>query len=550
MLGWVLGMAAAFTVIFFSLPKKPLDNTGATSKLIDGNGPANSSLCEKKLIKWIQSVDPERVQFNLDMESRISELNRYWTTCGSKGDEPIVSDLGPIESGVEGEYRQRVLSPRFSQRDIEHIRQSLLLSRIATRIGEDNQSDLDRTLAALVIVSQQIEPLPEGSAADHPLTPFECLLLGQGTGSDRAWVFAEILRQLHLDAVVLMSAEADISPLVAAIVKEDVYLFDPLLGLPVPSAGESQRKSIYREPATLKDALADDSIFRQLDLEGSPFPWTSERLKAATIRLVGTSSTWAPRIAELQFQWPTTQSCITYDGLGASAGLKRGLVERVSGTLTAFGFEPGRITVWDYPEQQSQKYDSLGAEKATHMAPLLALMSGPTTFEEVTDTKTGALTVSLVPSKRPLQRVRAQQLLGKGTEAINGYLPMLGAHKSAPKSGIINGRTQHAMDQNRLVSDRATYWMAATQFENGDISACAGTLRRYAQDFPLGEMREAAALRLAACLAKAQEYAAASQILAGIGPGNNQRRRLLLAKRLAELQGAKGETPAQSAVPK
>ena len=123
---------------------------------------------------------------------------------------------------------------------------------------------------------------------------------------------------------------------------------------------------------------------------------------------------------------------------------------------------------------------------------------------------------------------------------------MMGAHKSAPKSGVINGRTQQAMDLNRLVSDRATYWMAATQFENGDISACDRTLRRYAQDFPLGEMREAAALRLAACLAKAQEYDTASQILAGIGPGNNQRRRLLLAKRLAELQEAKGAAPAET----
>ena len=543
---WVLGMVAAFAVMYYSLPKKQGGPTGpAASQGI--SAAANSSLCEGKLIKWIQSVDPERLQFNTDIESRIQELNRYWRDCGPPGDDPIVSDLQPIEAAVSGDYRERVLTPRFGRRDIEHIRQSLLLSRMATRIGETQKTDLERALAALVLISQQIEPLAADSATDHPLTPFECLLLGQGTAADRAWTWAEIMRQLHLDTIVLTTSDAAIPPLMGVIIESEVYLFDPFTGLPVPAAGESQRKTLFREPATLRAALADDSILRQLDLEGTPFPWTTETLKTATVGLVGTSNTWSPRLAELQFQWPTAQLCVIYDGLGSSAGLKRGLVARVSEALAPLGYEAGRVQVWDYPERQCARYDALGAEGATHMLPLVAVMSGPTRFEEVIDPVTGRGSVVLRNSKPALQQVRVQHLLGHYQQAIGGYLPMLGVHLSAPPPGTpIDGPMQAAMDRNRIVADKATYWMAATQFESNNISACGDTLKRYAKKFPLGEMREAAAMRVAACLVKAQEHGPAALLLLEIGPGPHELRRKLHARRLLELSQKPEPAPASS----
>ena len=528
-------MAAVFAVIYFSLSKKPEGPSGPLP-ISSGEKQAHSSLCENKLNKWILSVDPERMQFNTDIESRTQELNRYWTTCGPTGKDPIVSDLQPIESAVNGDYRDRVLTPSFGRRDVEHIRQSLLLSRMATRIGETQQSDLERAIAALALISQQIEPLPVAFTAGRPLTPFECLLLGQGTPSDRAWTFAELVRQLHLDAIVLTAEDAAVFPLVGVLIEGEVYLFEPHSGLPVPAAGESQRKSLFGEPATLKAALAEDSILRQLDVEGTPFPWTAERLRAATVGLIGTSNTWAPRLAELQFQWPTAQMCVIYDGLGASSDTKRGLVERVSTVLAPLGYEGGRIQVWDYPEKQCDLYDSLGAEAAPHMVPLVAVMSGPTLFEDVTDPKTGAISVVLKRSKRTLQQARVQHLLGHRKQTIEGYLPLMYVHLATPRSGTaINAPIQAALDQNRGVGDKAMSWMAATQFENNKFEACQGTLKLYSKNFPLGEMREAAAMRLAACHIKTQEYAMASQVLKGIEPGSNQFLRKLLIRRLSEL---------------
>lgn len=533
---WLFGMIAAFAVMYNSLPKKQTVAPVGSLNSQGGIAGGTSSLCENKLAKWIQSVDPERLQFNTDIESRVQELNRYWATCGSKGEDPIVSDLQPIEAALEGAYLERVRATRFERRDVEHIRQSLLLSRMTIEMMESQSADLDRALAAWDLMSQFLEPVASQSATARPLTPFECLLLGEGTSADRAWIFAEVLRQLHLDAVVLTTEDSAIPPLVGVIIQRDVYLFDSHSGWPVPAAGESQRKTIYREPATLQAALADDTVLRQLDLEGAPFPWTSVRLQAAKIGLVGTSSTWSPRLAELQFQWPNGQPCLIYDGLGASAGRERGLVERVNLVLSSLGLDNKHVHVWDYPEQQCALYNSLGSEAAEHMLPLVAVMSGPTTFEEVQDPKTKLWSVYSKRTNRALQQARVQQLLGDQTEAIQGYLPMLRAHLAAPKlSGKIDSATQAAMDRNRIVSDKATYWMAATQFEDNELKACVDTLKRYARDFPLGEMREAAAMRLAASFLRSQQFDPALQVLDKIGPGPNQTRKMLLARRLLEL---------------
>ncbi len=72
MLGWVVGMAAAFAVIFYSLPKKPTANKVDPSTV---TSTVNRSQCESRLAKWIQSVDPVRHQFDTDLEGRGAELN-------------------------------------------------------------------------------------------------------------------------------------------------------------------------------------------------------------------------------------------------------------------------------------------------------------------------------------------------------------------------------------------------------------------------------------------------------------------------------------------
>lgn len=125
--------------------------------------------------------------------------------------------------------------------------------------------------------------------SQHWHTPYETVLLGRGTASDRAWVFLLLARQQRLPVVMLALGESqnpeELKPWIPALVlargegdarKTHLYLFDPALGIPIPGPGG---KGI----ATLTDVAADDSLLRRLDLDRRrPYPIKAEDLKQVT----------------------------------------------------------------------------------------------------------------------------------------------------------------------------------------------------------------------------------------------------------------------------
>jgi hypothetical protein len=120
-------------------------------------------------------------------------------------------------------------------------------------------------------------------------TPYETVLLGRGTASDRAWTFILLARQQGLQVVMLglgdAAKPAELKPWIPALVfasgegqnkKTALYLFDPALGLPIPQADG-------QGIATLTEAAADDAVLRQLDLDDKrPYPVKKEDLKQVT----------------------------------------------------------------------------------------------------------------------------------------------------------------------------------------------------------------------------------------------------------------------------
>ena len=70
---------------------------------------------------------------------------------------------------------------------------------------------------------------------------WQTLLLSQGTAMDRAVVFMELLRQHRLDSFVLRQdgQQREDFPLVVGVsLNNEVYLFLPGLGLPIPGPEE------------------------------------------------------------------------------------------------------------------------------------------------------------------------------------------------------------------------------------------------------------------------------------------------------------------------
>ncbi|RIK79716.1 MAG: hypothetical protein DCC67_10125 [Planctomycetota bacterium] len=104
--------------------------------------------------------------------------------------------------------------------------------------------------------------------------PWQVLIYGHGSADHRAWVFLELCRQQGIDAVLLQpQAAADAPPplLVGVLAADELLLFDPKLGLPLPGPDGG--------PASLAEAAADDALLRQLDLEGQPYPLRAAQLQ-------------------------------------------------------------------------------------------------------------------------------------------------------------------------------------------------------------------------------------------------------------------------------
>jgi tetratricopeptide (TPR) repeat protein len=207
------------------------------------------------------------------------------------------------------------------EHDFAHLREAVWMHRIAERLSDElhpsekpenggakgnetplqfvSSSDPSELRLAMRLfdwtvrnVQLEAEDWPESTVYKLPRhwhTPYETVLLGRGTASDRAWTFILLARQAGLDVVMLALGEADkpadLRPWIPALVlvrgDEDdktveLYLFDPALGLPVPGP---ERRGI----ATLAQVAADDALLRQLDLDDKrPYPVKAEELKQVT----------------------------------------------------------------------------------------------------------------------------------------------------------------------------------------------------------------------------------------------------------------------------
>ena len=135
----------------------------------------------------------------------------------------------------------------------------------------------------------QLEPEGEDDLAGAQ-TPWRTLLYGRGTAVDRAWVFMLLLRQRLIESALLAvkdpqaGKEGQVRPWAVCVLVEDrLYLFDPLLGLPIPGAGGvhvDAKGGLSIEPATLNEVAEKPELLRTLDLdEKTPYPVDSESLK-------------------------------------------------------------------------------------------------------------------------------------------------------------------------------------------------------------------------------------------------------------------------------
>jgi hypothetical protein len=169
-------------------------------------------------------------------------------------------------------------SQDFTRYDGFALQEAVWMRDLSNWARGDELDDISRARRLFDWTVRNIQ-LEDDAAADGrslPRFPWEALLFGRGTASERAWVFILLLRQQGIDAALLAltdSADAKKPPrpwAVGVLSEGNLYLFDPSVGLPVPAPdGVKVEKGGQLDifPATLAQAAADDAVLRALDLD-------------------------------------------------------------------------------------------------------------------------------------------------------------------------------------------------------------------------------------------------------------------------------------------
>ncbi len=192
-----------------------------------------------------------------------------------------------ITQFVPEELRNRSGFSRLGKLEFEHhegiiLVESMWLRWISDRAVQQGDSEAPQeSLAAArrlfdwTVRNIQIEDVGEKEVRE---LVWQTLLFGRGHPLNRVWTFMLLARQQGMEVVLLAfpgQKEGDPPrPWIPAVyIDGELYLFDHMLGLPVPGPGG-------QGIATLRQAAEDPQVLRQLDVPGRfTYPVRSEQLQ-------------------------------------------------------------------------------------------------------------------------------------------------------------------------------------------------------------------------------------------------------------------------------
>ncbi len=172
------------------------------------------------------------------------------------------------------------LALEFAMMDSTAFQEAVWLRNVASWAGGQELDDPVKPAVALfdwVVKNVQLvrerKSDDSGSVSRVFQTPMETLLLGEGTGIDRAWLFVLLARQRNIDAALLglVDEKNVLNRLwgIGVLIGGEIYLFEPVLGMPIPKPGSlklADGGGLSFQPATLAEAAANEEVFKQLDL--------------------------------------------------------------------------------------------------------------------------------------------------------------------------------------------------------------------------------------------------------------------------------------------
>ena len=344
----------------------PEEDTSTTAA--ENTGETDAERCRKKLAAAIQRVKPGTLMLQDKPERAINGLNAWIASCAKDElEELTVTDEVLSLTGDS----PRVSARRFTVNDAAYIRDCLLLRDLTNAIWERleaAQSEGAATDAARVgaIFDWLVRNVSLLNTDEErlPLSLFDVLMTGRGTPADRAWIFAECLRQQQIDAV-LIETDAAVAAggsleqatwLVAVLVENGSLVFDPAAGTPVMSTTDG---SVLSLPQLKEHAR-----------------WQSPRAS-----VIAQLAAFAPRMLVLQEQLAAEDSAILYEELTGQISDILPLTERID-TGSGGLLSGDTVAVWTFPEAQVVAANSLNEAERLEYSLLMRPFGGPYQREE------------------------------------------------------------------------------------------------------------------------------------------------------------------------
>lgn len=312
----------------------------------------------------------QEVVDRLNQWIRTQELPADWSP------DPLVATLPqPLAQLPEVRALDKL---EFLRSDGESLQEAIWLRDLSGWARGKQLGDLERAehLFDWVVRNIQLEPDATAEGTPIPNLPWEALLFGRGTATDRAWVFVRLARQHRIDAVVLALPSEDDDAAnggpklwaVGVLNDAKLYLFDPALGLPIPGPDGVTRKedgSLDIRPATLDQVVENDALLRQLDLDAEhPYPVRAEQLDGVVAMVEGAPAALSARMQLVESHLAGQQKVMLTTRPSV-------VVERVK---TVPGLADVRLWTWPYEvlRQRGKLAAEVVAQRNEALAPFLA----------------------------------------------------------------------------------------------------------------------------------------------------------------------------------
>jgi tetratricopeptide (TPR) repeat protein len=459
---------------------------------------------EDLLHSAVHQLRPENFDISAATDKPVALLNSWSETVNGQSGDPKATnpEVAPIPTGwIDEKGLEKLKQQAYDPRDAVHIRDAMLTHTIANYLAARGKTELQRVMAVFDFVVRNIS-FRGPNEVDLPLGTYRLLLLGKGTAEDRACVCASLLKQLRIDCVIVESSDSGTDPdtwLLGVVLNDQVYLFDPRLGLAIPSTDDLSQS--VETPATLDQIVDHGEWLKRLSLRADqPYAIDAESLKQPRILPIADSYFWPLRMKLLEEALPANDLCVLYDPLVDDGG-RKGLLTRL--TTSIRNWKVDQLQPWPHP----QRAEGTVAPAIRQQVEIqLSLFNLPFT---ILKDEQGNVTGRSKQPERKMLRIRTDQLLGNFEEATKRYFSI--RHLEIDTDQL---QVRDLAAVNQLVAEDAIYWSAVCKYEarefDGAIEQLNGYLKRYDRN---GRWNFPARALLGECYAGLGKFSEAAAVL-------------------------------------